>query len=347
MQAVVVQSPGKVAVQTVPKPQLALGQILVKNHAIALNPTDWKVGLRFHRDFVSPAGARLGCDFAGVVEQTSEDVTNVKIGDRVAGFVHGGRWEDRGSFAEYVATDSTLVWRVPESVSFEEAAASGGIAPLTAMQALYLRLRLELPSKPVKESVPVLIWGGTSSVGLYAVQLLKLSGYTVLATSSKKNWPLLRSLGVDSTYDYSEADVTAKIAADYPTLSLAVDCITENGTTFQCASSFAQKKGHVVALLPLDDKRLETLPDVRAETTLVYTVLGREFHWWQDWPVMEEDKRFTEDWLTSTMPDLRGSGKFKANPLLRRSGGLEAVNEGMDFQKAGKNHAEKLVYTLV
>lgn len=97
----------------------------------------------------------------------------------------------------------------------------------TAVQALYMRLNLNHPSNPSKEATPVLVWGGTSSVGLCtlypltlsliasgqqqliipflsildAVQLLKLSGYTVLATASEKNHELLKSLGVASTYD--------------------------------------------------------------------------------------------------------------------------------------------------
>lgn len=52
------------------------------------------------RDFVSPPQARLGCDFAGIVEEVAQGTTvDLKVGDRVAGFVHGGRWEDIGSFA--------------------------------------------------------------------------------------------------------------------------------------------------------------------------------------------------------------------------------------------------------
>ncbi|GAA6012644.1 hypothetical protein JCM11491_005466 [Sporobolomyces phaffii] len=365
MQAIVVTAPGQVAVQRVPVPELAENQILVKTSAIALNPTDWKHDsiadsstlhlrttacialLHQHRDFVSPPNARLGCDFAGTVDKVAEGVTHVQVGDRVAGFVHGGRWEDIGSFAEYVKTDSTLVWKVPESVSWEEAAASGGIAPLTAVQALYLRLKLNQPSNPVKDDTPVLVWGAASSVGLYAVQLLRLSGYRAIAVASPKNWDLVKSLGADSTYDYSDPDVLTKIASDFPTLSLALDCISENGTTFQCAQAFASRRGHVVALLPLDDARLAAeTPEVKTETTLVYTVLGKAFHWWFDWPVMDDDKRTIEQWLKVDMPYLMGSGQLKSNPLLRREGGLEQVNSGMDFQKAGKNSAQKLVYTL-
>ncbi|GAA5830697.1 hypothetical protein JCM5353_004091 [Sporobolomyces roseus] len=334
MQAIVVTSPGHVQVQQVSIPQLSAGEILVKNQAIALNPTDWKVSS--DRDFVSPKGALLGCDFAGIVDTVAEGVTNVSVGDRVAGFVHGGRWEDSGSFAEYVKTGSTLVWKVPESVSWEEAAASGGIAPLTAVQALYMRLKLNLPSNPSKDDTPVLVWGGSSSVGLFAIQLLKLSGYKVVAVASEKNWPLLKSLGADSLYSYAESDVTSRIAADFPNLSLAIDCITENGTTYQCVQSIASKKGHVVALLPLDDERLKEFPEVKTETTLVYTVLGKAFHWWVDWPIMGDDKRMIEEWLAVDMPKLMASGQLKSNPLLHREGGLGKVNEGMNFQKEGR-----------
>ena len=65
-----------------------------QTHAVALNPTDWK-----HRDGLLPVDATLGCDFAGVVDAVGADVTNVKVGDRVASFVHGGRYVGVGSFA--------------------------------------------------------------------------------------------------------------------------------------------------------------------------------------------------------------------------------------------------------
>ncbi|GAA5899526.1 zinc-binding alcohol dehydrogenase family protein [Sporobolomyces salmoneus] len=342
MQAVVVIEKGKTQVKEVEKPQPGTEEIVLKNHAVALNPTDWK-----HRDAVSPPGALLGCDFAGTVESVGSGVTNVKEGDRVAGFVHGGRKPDEGSFAQYVKAQSTLVWKVPSSVSWEEAAASGGIAPLTAVQALYLRHKLQPPSNPVKDQeIPVLVWGGTSSVGMYAVQLLKLSGYKVLATSSEKNWPLLKSLGVDSTYDYSDAETPKKIASDYPSLSIGFDCISEHGTTSQMAKSFKSGKGKIITLLPVDDEGLNEFGGVEVEATLVYTVLGRPFYMWRDFPAMPEDKKAIEEWLANEMPELMGSGKLKSNPLLSRDGGLNGINEGLDYLKAGKNRAQKLTYKL-
>ncbi|GAA5877167.1 hypothetical protein JCM16303_006188 [Sporobolomyces ruberrimus] len=364
MQAVIVTEKGKVQVKEIAKPQAGQGQIVVKTCAVTLNPTDWK-----HRDAVSPPGVILGCDFAGTVEQIGDGVTNVKEGDRVAGFVHGGRKEDEGSFArelpsvlaavctdegtdgdcvEYVKATATLVWKVPQSVSWEEAAASGGIAPLTAVQALYMRLKLNEPSNPSKDNIPVLVWGGTSSVGLYAVQLLKLSGYTVLATASEKNWDLLKSLGVTSTYDYSDSEVSNKIKSDYPELSHGFDCISEKGTTVQIAKAFsADKDGKIVTLLPVKDDKLAEYKNVTVEPTLVYTVLGKAFEMGgREFPASPEDKRSIETWLEKEMPELMGSGKLKSNPILSRDGGLEGINEGLDFVKAGKNRAQKLAYKL-
>ncbi|GAA6058545.1 hypothetical protein JCM10212_006984 [Sporobolomyces blumeae] len=374
MQAVVVQDKGKVAVKQIDIPQPRQGEILVKNHAVALNPTDWKVrrlgehsiegdsltisfglpplrthltSISQHRDFVSPPNAILGCDFAGVVEKLGDDVSNVKVGDRVAGFVHGGRYEEEGSFAEYVRAQAVLVWKVPENVSFEEAAASGGVAPLTAVQNLFMRLKLNEPSNPVKEPKPVLVWGGSTSVGLYAVQLLKLSGYTVLATASEKNWALLKSFGVDSTYDYSDSSVHEKIAKDHPTLAHALDCISENGTTVSIAKSFSSGKGHIVTLLPPKDEELKKFENVRVTPCLAYTLLGRPFNMMgTDFPAMPDDKAAAADWQKDQMPELMGSGKLKSNPILSRDGGINAINDGLDFVKAGKNRAQKLTYKL-
>lgn len=83
--AVVCVAAGQAEVQSVAVPKAAKGEILVKIKAAALNPTDWK-------SISNPEniGLRIGCDYAGVVEQVGEGVTKpFEKGDRVCGFVWG------------------------------------------------------------------------------------------------------------------------------------------------------------------------------------------------------------------------------------------------------------------
>ena len=59
------------------------------------------------------------------------------------------------------------------------------------------------------------MWAGSTSVGQYAVQYGKLSGYTVIATASPKNNDLIKSLGADFVFDYRDPDVVQKIKEVY------------------------------------------------------------------------------------------------------------------------------------
>ncbi|KAK4055170.1 Zinc-binding oxidoreductase alcohol dehydrogenase [Microbotryomycetes sp. JL201] len=344
MRALVSSGKGQASIQSIAVPSISDRDVLVKIKAVALNPTDWK-----HRDFVGIPNSVLGCDFAGEVVEKGSSVSNVAIGDRVAGFVHGGKANGVGSFAEYTKIGSTLVWKVPDNVSDEEAAALGGIGPHTASQALFSRLHLNQPDSPTSESKPVLVWGGSSSVGLYAIQLATLAGYKVVATSSPKNFDLLKSFGAEATYSYADDDTPAKIAKDYPDLSTALDTISENGTTLKVAKSFASGKGHIVTLLPVRDEQLSALkPDIVAEGTLVYSVLGDAYETPLPSPPpqkLAEDKKFIEDWSVKVSKWI-ADGKFKSNPLWSQPGGLDGVQDALDLLKQGKNSAQKLTLRL-
>jgi NADPH:quinone reductase-like Zn-dependent oxidoreductase len=83
---VFVEGPEKVAIREISKPKLRDGYVLVKVHAVGINPTDWK---SIHYG-MSDAGSRSGCDYAGVVEELGENLGKpFKKGDRIAGFIHG------------------------------------------------------------------------------------------------------------------------------------------------------------------------------------------------------------------------------------------------------------------
>lgn len=84
-QAIICTAAGQAEVQDLPTPQIRDGHILVKTKAVALNPTDWK-----SIDNAECVGLRIGCDFAGVVEEVGQNVAKpFKKGDRVCGMAHG------------------------------------------------------------------------------------------------------------------------------------------------------------------------------------------------------------------------------------------------------------------
>ncbi|KAG8970262.1 hypothetical protein FRC05_000636, partial [Tulasnella sp. 425] len=100
-----------VALKERPVPSISDDEILVKVAATSLNPADWK--LVWH---LQKPGQSTGCDFSGDVVKLGKNVTDINLGDAVAGFVlPGGTSDDNGAFQEYVKTDPKTVWVVPKS----------------------------------------------------------------------------------------------------------------------------------------------------------------------------------------------------------------------------------------
>ena len=171
MRALRVYSQGKAAVVSdVPIPTIRPGYILVKTIAVALNPTDWKSSQGVN-DPVT-----IGCDYAGIVEEIGENVTKpFKKGDRVCGFVmaNNSLQFDDGADQEYLLAKADLQVKIPDYMSFEEAATLG-VGLVTIGQGLYQTLKLPWPDQPVKEAFPILIYGGSSATGALAIQWTKL-----------------------------------------------------------------------------------------------------------------------------------------------------------------------------
>ncbi|KAH8647251.1 zinc-binding dehydrogenase [Xylariales sp. PMI_506] len=342
MKALVTIEGNKAAVQEVPIPTPQEGEILVKVHYVAQNPTDWKAVAS------SPPGRVVGCDFAGTI--ANPNGSKWKEGQRVAGFVQGtSPRPPRGVFAEYAVIEASLVFPIPDSVTYQEAA----VIPLafaTAAQALFQRLGLPEPSKPAKSAFPVLINGGTSSVGKYAIQLSKLAGLFVIATGSKRNHEILKSLGADVAVDYSDADWIDQIRkASHDGLEHAFDCIAEVETTKAIAHALSPTKGgHIVCILPRKTKELDPeLTKVKVESTIVYSVFERTLKYGAFDNCGEptpQDKAFWEKYL-SLLPEYLTSGKIKPNRI-RELGGLDDILSGFKLQADGKVSAEKLVYKI-
>ncbi|KAG9015063.1 hypothetical protein FRB90_004942 [Tulasnella sp. 427] len=318
-----------VAVKERPVPKINDDEILVKVAATSLNPTDWK---HVWMNLLRP-GQSVGCDFAGEVVQAGNNVTDVKVGDAVAGFVKGGSVDsDNGAFQEYVKTDPKTVWTIPKpEVSYEDAAPLGGIALTTAAYALFHVLKLPSPWETVQTPATVLIWAGSTSVGIYAIALAKQSGLKVVTTASPKNHQLLKSIGADEVFDYKDPDAPKRIREwGKGQIKHALDSISENGSTKLVAEALSEDGGKIVTILPV--KRDDSFPSaVEIKGILVYKALDKNNANYYPW-MIEWQKR---------MPTL--ASQLTVMPLKPWSGGLDGLPDALLYHKSGKVSAEKIV----
>lgn len=339
----------KSSVKEVPVPQLGENEILVKVEYYAQNPTDWK-----HTAFLSPKGATSGCDFSGTVAVIPEGVANpasLKVGDKVAGVVHGGMFPN-GAAAEYTKVQSDLLWKVPEGQKMDEAA-TFGIGWLTALHALLLSQGKSFPPAQDGRGRWFLLYGASSSVGLFAVQLAKAMGYKVIAVCSPHSFDLVKSYGADDVVDYHDA---TKASEEIKRISgggveIGLDTISE-GDSFKIAvGGFGEKGGRLNAILPASEEAKAIRKDVEIESTLMYTFFGKEFNFrprpgMDDmiFPAKPEDRAFFVDACKRT-PDLITSHNLKANPVDNK-GGLDDVLDGYQDMKNKKVSGKKLVYKI-
>jgi NADPH:quinone reductase-like Zn-dependent oxidoreductase len=183
-------------------------EILVKNHAVAVNPIDCSVQTMAF--FSIPYPAILGNEVAGEVVAVGPNVTRFKAGDRVAGHALAllNMNYDEGGFQEYTILKTNLVTEIPDHISFEDAV----VLPLclsTAACGLFIELKLPLPTVPAQEpkGETLLVWGGASCVGSNAIQLARAAGYEVFTTASPKNFAYVQKLGASKVFDYSSSSV--------------------------------------------------------------------------------------------------------------------------------------------
>ncbi|ATZ56026.1 hypothetical protein BCIN_12g05640 [Botrytis cinerea B05.10] len=350
MKAVIVETAGKAIVSNIPEPALKPDFVKVKTVAVAINPTDFH-----HASGVAPDGHILGCDYSGIVEEVGPECKNsdLKKGDRICGPCHGGNTNDKesGTFAEAIFAPDGIFTKIPDSMSFEDAATIG-VAILSTGQALYMNLNLPLPTEPSKTPFPILIYGGSTTCGAMAIQFAKLSGLTVITACSPSNFDYVKSLGADAVFDYHSPTCGADIRA-YTNSSLhyIYDCICSESTFAICAAAFPEKGSFtgelkLIGVLPVDTFARKNEENVDAKAFLAYTAFGKAFSkFGLDIPFYPEHYEFAvRFWKMSAK--LLEEGKIKNQPAIVRPGGLKGVIDGMLEVSEGKVSAGKLVYRI-
>lgn len=244
------------------RPVASPGNVVVQVAYASVNPADWKSREGWlARYFEYRFPFVVGFDAAGIVAEVGNGVEGLSVGDRVVTSSNQGIGE-RGSYAQFVRSKAERVARLPDRVSFREAATLP-TAGMTAWQAVF----------DVGNAAPgmtVVVNGGAGGTGGFAIQLAKMAGAKVAATCSPRNFDYVKSLGADEAIDYREGDVYAKIRAWAPDgVDLVVDTVGQ-GTFVGVAD--VMKRGGIVAPIGTLIANEPTIDPARAEAAGVTVV---------------------------------------------------------------------------
>ena len=193
MYAIVIED-NRLVVREVPDPLAGDGEVVVDVMATAVNRADV---LQRQGHYPPPPGASPypGLECAGVISAIGSGVTGHHVGERVCALLAGG------GYAERVAVPVGQLLPVPAGLALQESAALPEVA-CTVWSSVVDHDRL-------RTGETLLVHGGGSGIGTFAIQLGKAFGATVVATARATKHEALRALGADLVVDYTVEDFVA------------------------------------------------------------------------------------------------------------------------------------------
>ncbi|KAF8499317.1 GroES-like protein [Gautieria morchelliformis] len=326
---------GAFSVRNIDIPKPGPGDILVKVVSIALNPIDWAI--QKYGILREEYPAILGSDGAGIVEQVGEGVTAFKKGDKV---LHQGTLRnDKATFQEYTTVPAEIVAKIPENISFDQAA-SIPLAISTAAIGFYNPLGnrgaglippWEPTGKDKYKGQGILIFGGASSVGQFAIQLARLSGFSpIVVTASLHNSDLVKSLGATHLIDRNTDDVVAEARNFFTTPPTVVFDAVSDQTTQRQGWKVLGRNGILILVIP-SGPSFDADEDGKTAfgtygSVHIHRDLGRR--------------------LYANLTDLLQSGEIKPNRVDVLPGGLTGIESGLKRMDERKVSGVKLIVRL-
>ncbi|KAF2831709.1 hypothetical protein CC86DRAFT_452680 [Ophiobolus disseminans] len=358
MNALILDAEARTAnIKEIALPQPAADELLVKVESISLNPIDPLYVVHP----LGKTGRTVGSDFAGHVVGIGSQVpesASLQRSDRVAGFLQGACSinERPGAFSEYLTIPWDLVWRIPDIVSSDEAAGVSLVA-LTAAQGIWYRMGLLAPFEYDREAVlkenlgwrqsdssdgdepgtiNVLIYSASTSVGLYAAQMARLSAKAsgkkikLFGTASKIRWEFLKAepYAYDHLVDYRDKDWPQQIKtmSEGAGMNYAYDGLSEGESVARVASTLADNGK--MAIVRSREGGAWKASDLPIEPTYgaVWEGLGEEVQYEgftvRKSPAAREFAVAFYKWLSKAL-----SSELRPVPIRLMPGGLEKVVE--------------------
>lgn len=287
-----------------------------------------------------------GRDVAGVVDLIGDAVTNLAVGDAVFTLTDYTR-PQCGAFQDYCIAHHASVVKIPSGLTFEEAAAVpvGVITAAVALQR-YMGLHLRNSRQPRDEREWILVWGGATCTGYFAIQLANLYGYRVVAVAGQRNRDYVYEAGAEIVLDREESPssivheirrVTSgslKYAFDSvggETAGLCVQALDGGGAgpaskylaALAGVPARAKKVRQDGTPLELSDGSIVHIPEIKVKM----------FH---------TDIEFGAG-LISELTKFLEAAQLRIPRIMVMGGGLEVVNEGISLLKKGRISGCKLV----
>ncbi|CAM4141550.1 hypothetical protein F901_02898 [Acinetobacter dispersus] len=301
-----------------PKPSISKDSVLVKVHAVSINPLDLRV-LEGEFKAILPVKFPfiLGNDFAGVVAQVGSNVTQFKVGDEVY-----AKTDLNGAFAEYTIVQQSSLALKPQNISMEHAA-SLPLVSLTAWQALVEIAKLRSGQK-------VLIHAGSGGVGSIAIQLAKHLDATVATTTSSKNTRWVRELGADIIIDYKTMDFEQELK-EY---DVVLD--TQGGKTLEKSLNVVKRGGRIISISGPPDRAFAEAIKANWLLKFIIPLLS--------WSIRNKAKKrdITYSFLfmqpngsqLSQIAELVEAGKIK--PIIDKEYPFSQMNEALQYVNTGR-----------
>lgn len=355
-------------VESAPYPRPRDNEIVVKNHAVAINPIDWVIQVAGDLAFSwITYPFILGADLAGEVVEVGAQVTRFSVGDRVLGHVVGTDKKRNsaaeGAFQNYTVVLAHLAAPIPATMAYETAA----VIPLalsTAACGLFQsdQLALRHPSaNPAPTGQTLLIWGGSTSVGSNAIQLAVAAGYQVITTASPRNFDYVTALGASQVFDYHSPTVVADITHALEGKTIAGALAIGTGSTGPCLDIVHACHGNKFVSMASQSVSFDTLPPRRGVRWQLPLLLLRVMSSTVSTQVRSRRRgiRTKTIWGSSLMdnevstviyqdflPQALSDGRYVAAPQPQVIGrGLDYIQTGLDTQRQGVS-ARKVVVSL-
>ncbi|CAO3570818.1 unnamed protein product [Mortierella alpina] len=219
-----------------PVPTVSGSKVLIKVHAVALNPIDTKLMQGFPPRFLMPAIKVPGLDIAGTIVGVGPKASNrFQVGDKVMAMLDLAQ---SGGLTEYTVVEASLLVKKPERWSFEQAAAWPLVAH-TVWQVLVVNGKIKSGDK-------VLINGASGGTGTVGVQMAKALGAYVVGVCSTANVQLVKDLGADEVVDYKTTNVVERYRSQ--DFDIVFDTVDTAAEIWANKKTLLKPSGHLICI---------------------------------------------------------------------------------------------------